>query len=173
VALLSRTAQLEVDRAKDGVEDLQERIDSLQGFANGFALWVLDLKRFSQQIFDTEHRLTTLIEKHFDAGTPEAQELIARTRIGDLPSPATEDELHRKFERNVARAQDALQDVIKILEEKISTLRAGDNPAPKTFAQAMGDQQPSSKKERLLILKPTLWGMGIDLRELWRRIRGS
>jgi len=69
MALLSRTAQLKVDRAKDGVEDLQERSDNLQDFANGFTLWVLDLERFSQQISGTEHGLTTLIEKHFGAGT--------------------------------------------------------------------------------------------------------
>jgi hypothetical protein len=31
---------------------------------------------------------------------------------------------------------------------------------------------PAQQKAELLTLKPTLWGMGIDLKELWRRIRG-
>jgi hypothetical protein len=172
MALLSRAAQLDVDRAKDGIEDLQERIESLQGFANGFVLWVSNLERFAQQISGIEHGLTALIEKYFGAATEEARELVARTRIGDLPSPVNEDELHRKFERNVARAQDALRDGIKILEEKISAIRAGGGPVLEAFAHPKEDQESPTKQEPLLILKPTLWGMGIDLGEFWRRIRG-
>lgn len=164
MALLSRTEQMEVDRAKDGIEDLQEQVDNLQAFANGFVLWVRDLDRFAQQIADTEGRLAALMEIYFGSGTPEAEALVARTRISELPSPATEDQLHRKFERNIARAQDALQDGIKVLEEKITALREGGNPVTQPA-------DPLPKKEPIVVLKPTLWGMSIDLRELWRTLR--
>jgi DNA repair exonuclease SbcCD ATPase subunit len=122
--LLSRNAQLEVDNAKDGIEDFQERIDNLNGFINGFVLWVQDLERFARQISQIEQDLMKLIEKHFGAGSTEAQQLIERTRIGTVPPGLTKDGLHRQLERNVARAQDALQDGISILQERIATLRA-------------------------------------------------
>jgi hypothetical protein len=155
---------MEVDRAKDGIEDLQEQVSNLQGFANGFVLWVRDLDRFAQQIASTEARLAALIETYFGSGTPEAEALIARTRISELPSPATEDQQHRKFERNIARAQDALQDGVKVLEEKIAALREGGD----SVTQPTG---PLPKKEPIVVLKPTLWGMSIDLRELWKWLR--
>jgi hypothetical protein len=164
MALLSRTDQLEVDRAKDGIEDLQEQADNLQGFANGFVLWIRDLDRFAERIADTEVRLAALIETYFGSGTPETKALVARMRIGELPSPATEDQLHRKFDRNIARARDALQDGIKLLEEKITALRQGRNPVTQP-----ADTLPT--KEPIVVLKPTLWGMSIDLRALWRTLR--
>ena len=73
-----------------------------------------------------------------------------------MPSGTTEDGLHRQLERNVAKAQDALQDGISLLEERIATLRTG---------------VATTKKEPVFILKPTLWGMSVDLRELWKSWR--
>jgi hypothetical protein len=156
MVLLSRSAQLQVDNAKDGIEDLRARIDNLNGFINGFLVWVRDLERFARQISQIEDELTTVIEKHFGAGSTEAQQLIERTRIGNVPSGLTEDGLHRQLARNVTKAQDALQDGITLLEERIALLRA---------------EGATTKKEPIFILKPTFWGMSVDLRELWKRWR--
>jgi DNA repair exonuclease SbcCD ATPase subunit len=169
--LLSRNAQLEVDNAKDGIEDFQERIDNLNGFINGFVLWVQDLERFARQISQIEQDLMKLIEKHFGAGSTEAQQLIERTRIGTVPPGLTKDGLHRQLERNVARAQDALQDGISILQERIATLRATGATTPKPVVRE-NKETPTTKKDPIFILKPTLWGIGVDLREIWKRWRG-
>jgi ABC-type transporter Mla subunit MlaD len=171
MALLSRSAQLKVDDAKDGIADLQERIDNLNGFINGFVLWIQDLERFVRQISQIERELTKVIEKHFGAGSTEAQQLIERTRIGTVPTGLTEDGLHRQLERNVARAQEALQDGINILEERITTLRAGSATTLKPVGQ-QNKETRSTKMDPVFILKPTLWGMGVDLQEIWRRWRG-
>jgi hypothetical protein len=114
------------------------------------------LERFARQISQIEDELTTVIEKHFGAGSTEAQQLIERTRIGNVPSGLTEDGLHRQLARNVTKAQDALQDGITLLEERIALLRA---------------EGATTKKEPIFILKPTFWGMSVDLRELWKRWR--
>ncbi|TCU78873.1 hypothetical protein EDE08_101655 [Bradyrhizobium sp. R2.2-H] len=167
MALLSSKAQSEVDRAKDGIEDLQECSGNLDGFSNGLVLWTSE-KEFHKlgHLIDAHvAAITEVIEGYLGKDSRETNLLLARIQLRKVPSNLDQDGLVKALRQNIVKAQEALKDAVDLLEEKIARIKSETTAAPSA-------KDAPIKKDPVVVLKPTLWGMSIDLGELWRRWRG-
>jgi hypothetical protein len=111
--LLSRAAQVEVDQAKEAIEDFKASIMKLNIFINGLELYLYrkDVDGLARDLaYQEKEEVAKVIEQHLGRGSSDSNLLIERTKISTVPSRLTKEELRKQLERNVARAQDALED---------------------------------------------------------------
>jgi hypothetical protein len=125
----------------------------------------LGLDRVKHDLLRGAHRLV--------GGPPQVQELAwewvrikeaeaARAVARQLsPWPSIEDTLSGR--------DPTIEHIVKSLG--ISQETPLPSPRAKDVAPALVDAEPEEKRREVLILKPTLWGIGIDLKEAGRRLR--
>jgi hypothetical protein len=169
MAQLSHSAQLQVDHAKDGIEDLQECISRLTIFMNGFELW-FHHQDFDDRIAYLEAAVAKVLIRHFGSNSWEAHRLIERTRISSSPHRSNKDRRKRELEHTIAIAIEALEDAIRLLKERIENIKSG-RATSKPDAQRAPQPRPAPSKNPTVVREQT--SRGDSLRDILRRLRGS
>jgi hypothetical protein len=93
-----------------------------------------------------------------------ATDLARRITVGP---PLAIEQVRAEFARVRARSIGLLEQAISGLDAELVEFVA----ATEAVKPSMQPKHSSPAKADLLTLKPTLWGIGIDLKEAWRRVR--
>ena len=167
MALLSRSAQLTVDRAKDDIDTLNAKIKDLELFSKTvfLNLYTRQADRIVKEMADLEESTVRLVQNIFGPNSEESQLISPRLRFAALPSGLDQDGIKRELERNVTKIQEALEEAIKLLEGKIAAAR-GQARAPEEATAAKPPTTPSDKPLISWKLKIPFTGIEIDANEL-------
>jgi hypothetical protein len=174
---MSHTTQLAIRRATEGIEEFRACIKALASDGLEEKLFDKFMTARNDPLIDRiEHRIVEAVNKHFEANSNAAKEFIRASEFAQFSLRQSKDRARGQFESSIAKAKDTLEEAIGVLEMRIAKLQGEDLGRKKqaTASTDAGRQEVPKQENRppIIHLKPTFMGMGIDLNELWRRLRG-
>ncbi len=170
----SHADRLEVDQAKNGIDTLRKRINDVDSAQTSMHLDIYTsrseaLKRSSEHL---ENSLSETIHKLFPEDTPQRAQMLDGARTADWSGGFTDkDSVKNKLDSNLARAKDALELGIRLLEAKIVRLTGQSAAAPSTTPPQLAKSRPEKDLINFRVRIPFV-GIEIDVKEAWRRLKG-
>jgi len=173
---MSHTAKLEIERAQQGIAELRQCIDALEALPAGLTMLFFAGDR-DTKVDAAAERIRAALNRYLDAN--EARRFAAATSFAALDFGGVTamdrrlDLKRKKMELALANAQDILEIAVQALEKRIEVLKTAKPlrfaPEPPASARPQAQQQPP--KRPMFIMKPNIWGVGVDLEEVWRRLK--
>ena len=166
MAQARNAATLTPDQMRTGIQRLKKALTELRGF---------DPSRVANQ-YDVPQipRLSAAIDealvRTFGANTLDYQRYRRATDLGrrmTVGPPLPIEQVRAELVRVHARSIGLLQQAISGLESELGEFAVTPEEAPSRTTSV----SPAKSAPELLTLKPTFWGVGIDLKEMARRIR--
>jgi hypothetical protein len=172
MAELSHSENLQIYRARDGIAELDKCIADLDHLQKTLALTLLNgkLRGFEP----AAKRILVTVNTYFELKTAEGQEFAKAANFAAVPEGTDETTLKRELESNLAASKDTLESAKRALQARVAKIRGESvKKSDPLSVKSPGQPQASADgKKPLFSFRPSLWGMSVDLGELWRRIRG-
>jgi hypothetical protein len=170
------TTALEIQRAQDGIESLRDQIGALDALSPRLTLAFFSDR--GKEIFDhlssTSQRIERTIAGVFDHGTAESEKISKRTDLLANLEGLSREEMKKQIETNIAAAKDSLEEGVSSLQQKIAGLKGRTSVVPpQPTSQKTISSNLKEGKPEIFILRPTIWGVGVDLKAFWRKLRGQ
>jgi hypothetical protein len=172
------TKQLTIQRAKEGSDILRKRIGSLEELRRALvgppeAEYKVILQEIRKTTEEMNKEINTIFGSLFNKDYKTASESVKNIEaIRNLSGS----QRAKSIENRIAAAKDIIERCISILQEQISQL---ENPVSDNSTQIITpksvpsgeNSRPAEPKEPILIVKPSLWGITLNVNALLQRIR--
>jgi hypothetical protein len=164
--------ELEIRRAQEGIKLLRQEIDALNGLRPRLAIafYAHNNRNVLDQLNHASQQTKRTIARVFGPESAQTDNILKGTDLLDNLKGLSWEEMNNQVETNIAAAMDALEQGINILEQRIVAL---EGRTAVISAQRPVSSNPIENNPEIFILRPSFYGMSVDLKALWRKLTGK
>lgn len=176
---ISNKDKLQIERANEGIERLSHCLADLKQLSDRLIIVLRRPNSGRDDFLSIGNDIAAVVTRHFEG--EEATRFASAALITDVDTNKIKDDrdLMLAIEANIANSRDILEEAVAALWKRIDRLSGTSVPEVEPNVQTPSEPIPSieedpspPKRNPLITIKPSFAGIGIDLVELWRRLRG-